>query len=388
MSSSYKLPATTYKLLKIGIICYPSIGGSGIVATNLGNELARLGHRVHFISYEKPFLLNLTARNVFFHQVKINEYSLFKYPDYTLPLAETIVNVQQKFRLDVLHVHYAVPHATAALLARRILRQNKIPLPRIVTTLHGTDITLLARDKNLFEIIKYSIERSHSVTAVSQSLKNDTIKLLKTKKPIDVIYNFYTPSKPSKSRAAIRKGLKIKDTDFLAIHLSNLRPVKRIPDLLKIAALMKPHKNFKLLILAGESFASYEPLAKKLKLNNIIVKENVRDIGNCLNAADVGIYPSETESFGMGILESMAFGKPVLATRSGGIPEVMRDKIDGYLLKVGDINGFAAKLKQLMKNPGMIVKLGQNATARAKEKFSADVIVKQYLKLYVKTCNS
>jgi len=372
--------------LKIGIICYPSIGGSGIVATNLGNELALLGHQVHFISYEKPFLLDLKKKNVFFHQVKINEYSLFKYPDYTLPLAETIVSVQQKFRLDVLHVHYAVPHATAALLARRILRQNKIPLPRIVTTLHGTDITLLARDKNLFEIIKYSIERSHSVTAVSQSLKNETIKVLKTKKPISVIYNFYTPLPPSKPRDIIRKELKIKDSDFLAIHLSNLRPVKRVPDLLKIAARMKHHKNFKLLILAGESFAPYEPLAKKLKLTNIIVKSNVRGIGDYLNAADVGIYPSETESFGMGILETMAYGKPVLATRSGGIPEVMRDKIDGYLLKIGNVKGFASKLKQLMENPAVAAKLGQNAALRAKEKFSADVIVKQYLKLYTQTC--
>jgi L-malate glycosyltransferase len=391
--------------MKIGIVCYPSIGGSGIVATNLGNELARLGHRVHFISYEKPFLLDLKSRNIFFHKVNINEYSLFKYPDYTLPLAEALVSVQQKFRLDVLHVHYAVPHATAALLARRILRQNKIPLPRIVTTLHGTDITLLANDKSMFSIIKYSIERSHGVTAVSQSLKNQTIKVLKTKKPISVIYNFYTPLPPSKSRGQIRKGLKIKDNDFLAIHLSNLRPVKRVPDLLKIAALMsreagsqpkayqplagaggKSRRDFKLLILAGGSFAPYRPLAKKLGLKNLLVKENVKDIKNYLNAADAGIYTSRDESFGMGILETMAYGKPVLATRAGGIPEVMSDKIDGFLLKIGDTKGFASKLIQLIKNPAVAAKLGQNAALRAKEKFAADVIVKQYLKLYSQTC--
>ena len=216
------------KHLKIGIVCYPSVGGSGVVATNLGLELAKLGNQIHFISYESPFLLIHPHTNflktsnddwlpfrqrtdfkfnklrgigvgvkkyprVHFHKVHINEYNLFKYPDYTLPLAVAIDAVQKKYKLDIVHVHYAVPHATAALLARRIMRQNKTPMPKIITTLHGTDITLLARDKNLYEIIKYSIERSHGVTAVSQSLKKDTLEVLKTNKPIKVIYNFFTP---------------------------------------------------------------------------------------------------------------------------------------------------------------------------------------------------
>lgn len=375
------------KKLKIGIVCYPSIGGSGVVATNLGLELARLGHKVHFISYEKPFRLNSNSRNIYFHRVNINKYDLFKYPDYTLPLAVTIEQVQKKYKLDVVHVHYAVPHATAALLARRIMRQNNTPLPKIVTTLHGTDITLLARDKNLFEVIKYSIERSHCVTAVSQSLKNETLRVLKTQKPIEVIYNFYTPLPATKSRTVIRKELGIKDKDFLAIHLSNLRPVKRIPDLLKIASLMRNRKNFKLLILAGEPFAQYLPLMKKLRLNNIIVKENVKDIQNYLNAVDVGIYTSDMESFGMGMLESMSYGKPVLATRAGGIPEVLDDGKNGFLLKIGDIRGFTNKLKLLMDNPRLAKKLGRNAAKIAKEKFSAPAVVKQYLNLYTQTCS-
>lgn len=373
--------------LSIGIVCYPSIGGSGIVATNLGNELAKLGHQVHFISYEPPFLLDLKMPNVHFHKVNINTYGLFKYPDYTLPLAVTIEQVQKKYQLDVIHVHYAVPHATAALLARRIMRQNSIPLPKIVTTLHGTDITLLAHDKNLLEIIKYSIERSHCVTAVSQSLKDETLQVLKTDKPINVIYNFYTPLPPTKSRASIRKGLGIKDNDFLAIHLSNLRPVKRIPDLLKIAALLKTRKNFKLLVLAGEPFAQYLALMKKLDLKNAIVKENIKDIKNYLNAADVGIYTSETESFGMGMLETMSYGKPVLATKTGGIPEVMRDGHDGFLLKLGDVKGFSNKIKLLMDNPELAKNLGQNALKRSREHFSAEVIVKQYLQHYRETCD-
>ena len=380
--------------LKVGIVCYPSVGGSGIVATNLGNELARLGHQVYFISYEPPFRLNLNAPNIHFHKVNINTYGLFKYPDYTLPLAVTIEQVQRKFNLDVLHVHYAVPHATAALLARRIMRQNKTSMPKVVTTLHGTDITLLAHDKNLLDIIKYSIERSHCVTAVSKNLRDDTIKVLKTKKPISVIYNFYTPLPPSKSRASIRKGLKIKDNDFLAIHLSNLRPVKRVPDLLKIASLMSRGAgsgsggNFKLLILAGEPFVPYLPLLKKLHLTNVLVKENVKDIENYLNAADIGVYTSADESFGMGILETMSYGKPVLATKTGGIPEVMRDGQDGFLLKVGDVKNFADKLNLLMNDETLTKKLGANASLRAKEKFSADVIVQQYIKHYTQTCSS
>ncbi|MDE2312007.1 MAG: N-acetyl-alpha-D-glucosaminyl L-malate synthase BshA [Patescibacteria group bacterium] len=385
MPANYKLPATGYRL-KIGIVCYPSVGGSGIVATNLGLELARRGHEVHFISYERPFRLTGREKNIFFHQVNINEYGLFKYPDYTLPLAVAIERVQKQHLLDVVHVHYAVPHATAALLARRIMRQNRIPLPRIVTTLHGTDITLLARDKNLFEIIKYSIERSHCVTAVSEDLKQETLQLLKTDKPIEVVYNFYTPVPATASRDAIRKKLKIKNSDFLAIHLSNLRPVKRIPDLLKIAGLMKRSPSFKLLILAGDSFLPYRPLVKKLRLQNLTVKEHVKDIQNYLNAADAGLYTSQTESFGMGMLETMSYQKPVLATKAGGIPEVLRQGQDGYLLKIGDIKGFAGKLKLLMDDPGLANKLGQNAASQASEKFSAEVIVKQYLRHYQNTC--
>jgi N-acetyl-alpha-D-glucosaminyl L-malate synthase BshA len=287
--TNYSL-STKHYALKIGIVCYPSVGGSGIVATNLGLELSKLGHEVHFISYEPPFRLSSKHPRIYFHKVHINEYSLFKYPDYTLPLAVEIEKVQKQFNLDILHVHYAVPHAAAALLARRIMRTNNIPLLKIVTTLHGTDITLLAKDPALFEVIKYSVERSHGVTTVSQSLKEETIKVLKTDKPIEVIYNFYSPPTPGKSRANIRKALKIKETDVLGIHLSNLRPVKRIPDLLKIVAGIKNESRFKLLILSGADFSPYKSLVKKLGIQNkIIVKEKVKDIENYLNAADVAL---------------------------------------------------------------------------------------------------
>src|SRR5262249_51958569 len=186
--------------LSIGITCYPSVGGSGIVASQLGSELAHLGHHVHFISYEPPFRLDRNQPNVYFHRVELNEYRLFKYPDYTLPLAVKMVEVADKHKLDILHVHYAVPHATAALLAVQIAKEQARRTPHVITTLHGTDITLLARDPNLGPIIKYSIESSCGVTAVSQSLKTETIQVLKTRKPIQVVYNFYRPKPPRKSR--------------------------------------------------------------------------------------------------------------------------------------------------------------------------------------------
>jgi N-acetyl-alpha-D-glucosaminyl L-malate synthase BshA len=300
-------------------------------------------------------------------------------------VAVEIEKVQKKFELDILHVHYAFPHAAAALLARRIMRSNNIPLPKIVTTLHGTDITLLAKDPNLFEAIKYSIERSHGVTTVSQSLKEETIKVLKTDKPIEVIYNFYSPPTPTKSRAAMRKGLKIKDSDILVIHLSNLRPVKRIPDLLKIVAQIKNEPKFKLLILSGADFSPYKPLVKKLGIQNkIIVKEKVKDIENYLNAADIGIFTSETESFGMGALEAMSYGSPVLATNSGGTPEVIVHNKTGLLCKVGDVKGFVKNLKLLIANSDLRKQMGENAKKAANEKFCSSKIVPKYMDYYKK----
>ncbi len=355
------------------------------MATNLGLELAKLGHQIHFISYEPPFKLDGKHKNISFHKVHINEYSLFKYPDYTLPLAVEIEKVQKEYQLDILHVHYAVPHATAALLARRIMRQNGTPLPKLITTLHGTDITLLAKDKSLFEIIRYSIERSHGVTTVSDSLRQDTIKLLRTDKQIEVIYNFFSPPPITKSRLALRKQLGIKADDFVVVHLSNLRPVKRIPDLLKIIARLKKEPRLKLLILSGGDFSPYRTLVKKLKLQNkIIVRQGIKDIGNYINAADIGIFPSETESFGMGILETMSYSKPVLASRAGGIPEVVDEGFTGFLFKVGDVAGFAKKLKFFMDNPEQAEQIGQAAKLAACEKFCSKKVVPEYLEYYKK----
>ncbi len=373
------------KKLKVGIVCYPSVGGSGIVATGLGTELARLGHQVHFISYDEPFTLDVDQKNIYFHKVDLNGYELFKYPDYTLPLAVKIVDINTKYKLDILHVHYAVPHATAALLAKDISHTQKIPFPNIITTLHGTDITLLGRDKTLMPAIKFSIESSCGVTAVSNSLKKDTIKVLRTDKDIEVIHNFYNPKEIKKSRKVIRKSLGIKEEDFLVIHLSNMRKVKRIPDLLEIMSRVVDNKNIKLLILAGGNSEQYLPMIKELGIGkNVIIKKNVLDIENYINASDIGMYASGEESFGMGILETMSYGKPVLATRAGGIVEFMQNNKTGFLFKVGDVDGFAQKLLELSYNLDIVKKLGENAKSIAQQGFSGGKIVDKYIEYYRK----
>jgi N-acetyl-alpha-D-glucosaminyl L-malate synthase BshA len=373
------------KPLAIGITCYPSIGGSGVVASQLGSELARMGHQIHFISYDPPFRLDQGAPNTFFHKVQLNEYRLFKYPDYTLPLAVKMVEVAGKFKLDILHVHYAVPHATAALLATEIARGRNRRVPRIVTTLHGTDITLLGRDPNLMPIIKYSIENSDGVTAVSESLKRETIQVLKTRKPIQVIHNFYRAKEPSRNRRELRRSLGIQDGDFVLIHLSNLRPVKRIPDVLEVLAKVSDRPEIKLLILAGEPFEPHQPLADKLGLGNrLIVKPNVVGIENYLNAADAGLYASEKESFGLGVLETMSFGKPVVATRVGGVAEIVQQGKTGFLCPLGDTRSLAAAVRKLASDPALAAEMGERARRRAGAVFSTEEKVAEYLEYYRK----
>ena len=367
----------------IGITCYPTIGGSGIVATELGHELGKRGHQVHFVSYDPPFRIDLTEPNIFFHKVSLNEYSLFKYPDYTLPLSVKMNEVHQRYGLDILHVHYAVPHATAALLARQIALFRGNRAPRVITTLHGTDITLMGMDPNLQPIIEYSIDSSCGATAVSENLKQQTNKLFAIEKDIRVIYNFYNPKEPTRTRAEIRRELGVGADDTLVIHLSNLRPVKRIPDLIRAAAQIKAGIPVKFLIIAGGNFEAYLPLLHEFNLTaKFVVKQNVADIENYLQAADIGFFPSEDESFGMGILEAMNFGHPVVATRAGGIPEVMEDGKTGYLHAVGDIDAMARSIERLAHDKKLRDELGGHASRRAWQYFSAEKIVNEYVSYY------
>jgi N-acetyl-alpha-D-glucosaminyl L-malate synthase BshA len=370
--------------LRIGITCYPSVGGSGILASALGEELARRGHEIHFISYERPFRMPANAPRLFFHPVVINDYELFKYPDYTLPLSVKMAEVSRDAHLDVLHVHYAVPHATAAILARSMLPPDL--QPRVVTTLHGTDSTLLGRDKGYGPAIKHALAQSDAVTTVSEFLKRETEQLLPLEKPIDVIHNFFEPRSPKRSRDEVRRELGLKD-EAVVMHASNLRPPKRIDLLLEAAARVQPREAFKLVILAGADFSSYAGIVQKLGLQDrVIVREQVAEIEDYLQAADVGLFTSESESFCLSILEAMCFGCPSIAPNVGGIPEVVQSGVSGMLVSFGDVDAIANAVGGLIRDSKRRSELGVAARDRARKFFSADAIVPRYEALYRRVC--
>ncbi len=370
--------------LKIGITCYPSVGGSGILASALGVELARRGHEVHFISYGRPFRLPEKAPWIYFHPVVINDYGLFKYPDYTLPLSVKMAEVSRDYGLDVLHVHYAVPHATAAILARSMLPLGK--KPQVVTTLHGTDTTLLGRDAGYAPAISHALACSDAVTTVSEFLRRETEHLFAVARPIDVIYNFFEPKKPTRSRAAVRRALGIGDKAMI-LHASNLRGPKRIDLLLESVARVRPADSFKLVILAGGDFAPFEDDVRRLGLGDrIVLRHNVAEIEDYFQAADLGLFTSESESFCLSILEGMNFGCPSVATAVGGIPEVVESGESGLLVPFGDADGLARAMESLIANPTRRRAMGRAAKLRARALFSAAKIVPRYEALYRRVC--
>jgi N-acetyl-alpha-D-glucosaminyl L-malate synthase BshA len=366
--------------MNIGITCYPSVGGSGILASALGEELALRGHQVHFISYERPFRLPLEAPRLSFHPVAINDYDLFKYPDYTLPLSVKMAEVSQQENLDILHVHYAVPHATAALLARSMLPPRR--QPRVVTTLHGTDTTLLGRDPGYRPAIRHSLGSSDAITTVSAFLKVETVRLLGIRRPIDVIHNFFSPRSPRRNRDEVRADLKLQN-EVLIIHASNLRPLKRVDLLLAAAAQIRPRESFKLLILAGTSFEPFTQEVRRLGLEDrVIVREKVVDIEEYFQAADLGLFASESESFCLSILEAMSFACPSVGTRVGGIPEVVEDGVTGLLVPPGHLDALTTAVQRLLANPNLRKSMGEAAQRRAQQVFSAAAIVPRYEELY------
>jgi N-acetyl-alpha-D-glucosaminyl L-malate synthase BshA len=368
--------------LKIGITCYPSVGGSGIIATMLGVELAGRGHQVHFISYERPFRLPTDQERIFFHPVTINDYGLFKYPDYTLPLSVKMAEVSCQYDLDVLHVHYAVPHATAAILSRCMLPEHK--QPKIITTLHGTDTTLLGKDPGYGPAIVHALTQSDAVTTVSDYLKDESRKVLGFNGPISVIHNFFEPHPPKRSRDDVRKELGI-GSEVMLLHSSNLRPMKRIDLLLETAAKIRPRQSFKLVILAGGNFEPFMDDVRRLELEDtVIVRENVLEVEDYLGAADVGLTTSESESFCLSILEAMFFGCPSVATAVGGIPEVFENEKSGLLVPFGSANDLARAVERLIEDKELRARLGVQAKLHAYERFSADAIVPQYEDLYTR----
>jgi N-acetyl-alpha-D-glucosaminyl L-malate synthase BshA len=315
-----------------------------------------------------------------FHPVDVNDYELFKYPDYTLPLSVKMAEVTRAHRLDVLHVHYAVPHATAAILARSMLPAHERPC--VVTTLHGTDTTLLGQDPGYGPAIHHALSCSDAITTVSAFLKEETQRQFKIDRPIEVIHNFFTPRPPQRTRAQVRAELGVGD-EVLFVHLSNLRPLKRIDLLLATAAGIAARTSFKLLILAGEEFAPFLPEVHRLGLQDrVIVREKVNDIEEYLQASDVGIFTSDSESFCLGILEAMCFGCPSIATRVGGIPEVIEDQVSGLLVPPGDVAALVRAADTLIADRDRRLSLGRAAQRRAEAAFSAELIVPRYQALY------
>ena len=373
--------------MRIGITCYPTYGGSGVVATELGKKLAQLGHEIHFISYALPYRLNRFQSNLFFHEVEVLKYPLFEYPPYSLSLASKMVEVVEASKLDILHVHYAIPHATSAFLAREMADQKKL---KYVTTLHGTDITLLGSDPSYFKIVKFSIEQSDGVTAVSEYLKKETQDTFKIKNNIQVIPNFipddFITAQPSQElrHCCADKG------EFILTHISNFRPLKRIPDLIHIMSKLPRDLNVKLLMVGdGPDRFHAEKLCKELGLCNKVVfmgkQENVSEI---LAVTDLFLLPSENESFGLVVLEAHACGVPCITSNAGGIPEVNIDGETGFTVDVGDIGTFSDRIVQLIEDTDLRKKFSQNAKTISRERFSADNVIPQYINCYEEILNS
>ena len=370
----------TPRPLKIGITCYPSVGGSGILASELGDELAARGHEIHFISYEQPFRMQ-PRPGVFFHPVLVNSYDLFKYPDYTLPLSVKMAEVSRDQGLDVLHVHYAVPHATAAVLAREMLHaEHRL---KIITTLHGTDTTLLGRDPGYGPAIAHALEQSDAITTVSEFMRRETQRLLGVQRPIEVIHNFFEPHAAEHSRADIRAELGLADGEAMVLHASNLRPLKRLDLLVDVVARLRPRLAFKLVVLAGGAPAPLlAEAARRGVADRLVIRERVNDVEGYLAAADAGLFTSEVESFCLSILELMSIGCPSVAFAVGGIPEVVTSGEHGLLVPFPDTGAMSAALESVLTDPVRRAALAQSARARARSEFSAAAIIPRYEAVY------
>lgn len=365
--------------MKIGIVCYPTYGGSGVVATELGKALAAKGHEVHFITYSVPVRLGNYTPNLYFHEVVVSDYPLFDYPPYELVLASKLVDVVRFEKLDLLHVHYAIPHASAAWTAQQILKAQGIDIP-FVTTLHGTDITLLGKDKSFEPVISFVINNSNAVTAVSESLKQDTYANFNTKREITVIPNFIEPELYGTPDGTFKREMFAQNGEKLLIHISNFRPVKRVEDVVKIFHKVKLMVPAKLLLVGDgpdrhkiEAYCRENQTCDCVKfLGKMKVTEQVLSVG------DVFILPSETESFGLAALEAMAAGLPVISSNTGGLPEINIHGFTGYLSKVGDVEDMANNTLKIFENQ----QLFKENCLKHSLKFSTATILPEYEKLY------
>lgn len=368
--------------MNIGIVCYPTFGGSGVVATELGIALADKGHKVHFITYSQPFRLNQFNENLFYHEVNVNDYPLFDYQPYESVLASKIVDVAIYERLDILHVHYAIPHASVAYLAQQILKSRKIKLPYI-TTLHGTDITLVGQDPSFEPVIFFSLNNSNAITSVSESLRKDTLKTFKIANDVKVIPNFIKIADYESNSASCHRKNFAAPNEKILIHISNFRKVKRVEDVLRVFNVVRKTISCKLILVGdGPERPAIDKLCRELDTcNDIISVGKIANPKEVLAISDVFILPSETESFGLSALEAMAMKIPVISTNTGGIPELNIHGKTGYMSKVGDYEDMAKNTITLLSDDKKFQQFRTNAFEQAK-KFDIDVILPMYEKLY------
>lgn len=374
--------------MKIAIVCYPTFGGSGVVATELGLELARRGHEIHFITYSQPVRLALLNPNVHYHEVNVPEYPLFHYQPYELALSSKLVDMVKLYKIEVLHVHYAIPHAYAGYMAKQMLKNEGINLP-MITTLHGTDITLVGNHPFYKPAVTFSIDKSDYVTSVSQSLKDDTLKLFKIKNKIKVIPNFIELDKIVKDPLApCHRYVMAKEDERIITHISNFRKVKRIPDIIKIFYNIQKEIPAKLMMVGdGPEKEKAEILCQELGiLDKVIFFGNSNEIDKILCMTDLFLLPSETESFGLAALEAMSCGVPVISSNSGGLPEVNFDGVSGYLSNVGNVEEMAANALKILKDDATLNQFKANALEVAK-KFDIKNILPVYEALYQKAIN-
>ena len=371
--------------MKIGIVCYPTFGGSGVVATELGLELSKRGHQIHFITYNQPVRLELLSNNVHFHEVHVPEYPLFHYQPYELALSSKLVDMVKLHRIELLHVHYAIPHAYAAYMAQQMLKDEGIFVP-IVTTLHGTDITLVGSHPFYKPAVTFSINKSNAVTSVSESLKQDTLRLFDIKNEIEVIPNFIDLEKHQPNFTDCQRSMMAEEDELIVTHISNFREVKNIPDVIKIFNNIQKEIPAKLMMVGeGPEREDAEKLAERLGISDkIVFFGNSNEIDRILCFSDLFLLPSETESFGLAALEAMASGVPVISTNSGGLAEVNKHNYSGYLSNVGDVKDMTKNALKILSDINVLNTFKANAKAQSLN-FDLHAIVPMYEAIYEKT---
>jgi len=374
--------------MKIAVVCYPTFGGSGVVATELGLELAKKGHEIHFITYKQPVRLELLSPNIFYHEVNVQEYPLFHYQPYELALSSKIVDMVRLYNIELLHVHYAIPHAYAGYMAKKMLEEDGIEIP-MITTLHGTDITLVGKHPNYKTAVSFSINKSDAVTSVSESLKNETYEIFDINKEIHVVPNFIDFSDTlHRSKRKCERHIIAQNNERIITHISNFRSVKRIPDVIDIFYKVQQKIPAKLMMVGdGPEKEKAENQCEKLRISDkVIFFGNTHEINRILCSSDLFLLPSQTESFGLAALEAMALEVPVISSNSGGLPEVNINGFSGYLSEVGNTNEMAENALKILQDDKTLEQFKKNAHQIAL-KFDIQNILPLYENLYVNLIN-